>query len=322
MQDEEKSIFGVYGLRIKQFLIIVIAVFLYGCQSQSLPTEIMSVETETPTPPLVVPTASQVPEEWVLWSKGPHANTYDGGSSSNTYCAQCHSPLNWNPDATSDTASVVSMGEWQNISCDICHASSGGQVSASIAWWDQVAVQNEPLASGAQLCEKCHQNPDEAHSQVKLGGSVHVGFTCVNCHDPHSTAASCSNSGCHAEIRPESSIPPGTPTGGQHPNNGSFCGGANCHPAATQAALSNSSIHGAVHASVSCIACHDSSGLEVTPSEDLGAWTTLHTVERDGVQTRIPYQSHEIQAGVDCTRCHFDGNQWGLPPVTGNEFGP
>jgi hypothetical protein len=153
-----------------------------------------------------------------------------------------------------------------------------------------------------------------------MGTSAHVNLECVACHEPHGVKASCSNSGCHAAIRPESSLPPATPTGGQHPNNTAFCGGANCHPAATQAAASDDSIHGAVHASVSCIACHDASGMPVGPSPELGAWVTFSAGEPDGIKEARPSMSHNVQAQVDCNRCHFDGNTWGLPRVTGNEF--
>jgi hypothetical protein len=313
-------------LRIKRYLFIVLVTILYGCQNQNVtiaPTEVKQLATETPTPPYVVATSSKVPEKWTLWSESAHASTGGTASVANTYCAECHSPLNWNPQATRDTAVPVLAGEWMNIPCEVCHEASGtGSLLASISWWDPTTDQNQPVADSTELCEKCHRDTVDFHYKVNLDDSVHSGFGCMTCHEPHSTAASCTNSGCHDQIRPESSLPPGTPTGGVHPNNTAFCGGANCHPAATQAALSNTSIHSAMHASVSCIACHDSSGLDVAPFFDLGTWMPFQILEKDGVPTKVPVRSHAIHRTVDCTRCHFEGNGWGLPLVTGAEFGP
>ncbi len=308
-------------MQIKRFLIIVVVGLLCGCQSQNFLTEVQIVETGTPTFLPATPTASKVPEEWMLWNTSAHSHTYNANGSSNTYCAECHSPLNWNPAIEKNTASTVSIATWQDIGCQVCHATKGEVVSSSIAWWDQSTSQYEPVSSSTELCEQCHRDTGEFHYQINLV-SVHSSFQCINCHDPHSTTASCSNSGCHQNIRPESSIPPATPSGGVHPNNAAFCGGANCHPAATQAALSNYSIHGATHASVSCVACHDASGMDVGPSKELGIWITFQTAEVDGVKTQTPYRSHDIQTKVDCNRCHFAGNPWNLSSVTGNEFGP
>ena len=308
-------------MRIKRFFFIVITIVLCGCQNQSLLTEIRATETETLTPIPVVPTVN-TPKEWTLWNESPHAATNKTTSVANTYCAQCHSPLNWNSQATRETAIEISIGEWRNIPCEVCHEANGTGFAASVSWWDSETRQNLPIVNGTELCEKCHLDSDEFHYKVNLDDSVHAGFDCIACHNPHSTLASCSNSGCHEQIRPESSLPPSTPTGGVHPNNSSFCGGANCHPAATQVALSNTSIHGSTHASVSCIACHDASGARVAPSPELGVWMPLQLQEKDGAQISVPFRSHDIRRDVQCSRCHFEGNEWELPLVTGDEFGP
>ncbi|MCJ7434981.1 MAG: hypothetical protein MUO77_15980 [Anaerolineales bacterium] len=290
-----------------------------------------------------MPTAPQVreSEEWVLWSTSAHANTYDLAKGPNTYCAKCHSPFNWDPQAkigdspncvsckmsteklprVSEQNPMVSAAEWQNITCDTCHETTGVDVSSSIAWWDQETGQYDQIANSTDLCNQCHRDTEVLRHQIDLKDSAHAGFECVDCHDAHSTAASCSNAGCHENIRPKSVLPPATPMGGQHPNTGSaFCGGPSCHPVATQAALSNHTIHGSVHGIVSCTACHDAGGMQVGPSEELGAWVTFRTMEIDGVINTTPYDSHHIQVEVDCTRCHFESSSWGLPMVTGNEF--
>lgn len=309
-------------MQTKYFLFLILPVILFGCQNNisggNLSTEAVVFRTETPTFVVATPTTSEHSSEWDLWSNSPHADTY-ADQSSNTYCAKCHSPSNWNVDSSAEKAITVSKGEWQDIPCETCHETNGEEVSSSVAWWEQTTGHYQTVTSSDELCNKCHSDTEPHNNQITLENSIHSGFGCVSCHDPHSATASCSS--CHADIRPESSIPPATPSGGVHPNNGAFCGGANCHPAATQAALSNFSIHGAVHASVSCVACHDASGMDVGPSEALGTWVTFKAMEADGTKTLEPQASHIIQASVDCNRCHFPENPWQLPLVTGNEFG-
>lgn len=309
----------------KRLFHIILLILLYGCQTaipSIEPVDTAVTETETPFPTFApfTPTTELLAREQELWSKGPHSSTYDLENASNTYCAMCHSPLNWDPAAMVDAAPTVLRSEWQNVGCEICHGGEGEDFSGSLAWWDQDSRQYESIASSSDLCIKCHRDEEDHNTQITMGSSAHVDFDCVTCHEPHSLRTSCSNSGCHDGVRPESSMPPATPTGGQHPNNAAFCGGANCHPAATQAAASNDSIHGAVHASVSCIACHDASGMPVAPSLELGYWITFTTGAPDGMGKSGPAMSHEIQASVDCVRCHFEENTWELPQVAGNEF--
>jgi hypothetical protein len=207
-----------------------------------------------------------------------------------------------------------------SIGCESCHETKGGSIQAAIAWWNKADGTHEPVTDSTALCSKCHADTEIKRQVIDLTNSVHSSFKCLDCHNPHSTAASCTNSGCHAGIRKPSDMPPATPGSG-HPSNSAFCGGANCHPAATEAALSNPTIHGARHAMVACIACHDSSASQVGPSGATGLWLPLRTVEINGTPTTQPYKPHSIQAKVDCTRCHFEANPWKLPLVSGHEFG-
>jgi hypothetical protein len=150
---------------------------------------------------------------------------------------------------------------------------------------------------------------------------VHNNLNCVDCHDPHNTVASCTNSICHANILQNNPGPPSTPVGG-HPNVGSpFCGGpTSCHPAATAAASKPQSIHGWQHNTVTCAACHDADHLAVEPVAGGGPWVTWQKSILSGNSITKPYFSHSIQVNVDCFRCHFNNNPWNLPMVTGNEF--
>lgn len=210
----------------------------------------------------------------------------------------------------------------QNINCEACHPKKGANLLPSLSWRNQKTGKSETIANGNELCEKCH--PDIRNSQMFAGpaASVHNGLECLHCHNPHSTVASCSSVGCHDTLVKSSVLlPPATPVGG-HPEIGAVeCSGQVCHPAATQAALSNPTVHGSSHSRVSCIACHDASGLQVGPSDVDGVWTTFQTVEINGIATQKPFASHNLQTVVDCKRCHFEGNAWNLSLVTGHEFG-
>jgi hypothetical protein len=267
---------------------MLFALSLSACQNADPPRKVTatgtpSFQTATATLEISIPGTATPAMEWVLLNQSPHAGSFD---------------------------------------CNVCHESSGTTISSPIAWWNQESGQYEPVADSNALCGQCHHDIETLRQRVGTKDAVHTGFECTSCHNPHSTVALCSQSGCHETVRPESVIPPATPSGGLHPNVGaSFCGGPNCHPAATQAALSSNSIHGATHSSVSCSACHDASGMQVGPSKELGTWVPLRTTEVGGVAIARPYESHDIQTKVDCSRCHFEGNEWGLPSVTGNEFG-
>jgi hypothetical protein len=104
-----------------------------------------------------------------------------------------------------------------------------------------------------------------------------------------------------------------TPGDDLHPNGGNgVCGVTDCHAQATAVAQIESSMHDLAHATVSCVACHDGSGLEIGPIEEGGIWMTFRTTELLGRMTTKPYQSHNITLEVDCSRCHFQGNSWEL----------
>jgi hypothetical protein len=347
-------------MKIRYFIFPLIALLVLGCQGPnpeaSTPTTVFIVKvsetstkthTKTPAPAEIqspatttTPTPGNSTDPQALWKGSPHASTYDPGKGPNTYCAKCHSPFNWDPKAQIGTAPncvscklpvekdpriskqnpLVSMADWKNIDCKVCHETIGNNVSSAIAWWDQKTGKYESVADGTALCNKCHVDTQKMSHQVDLKDSAHSGFECLDCHNPHSTSASCSNSGCHENVRAANVQPISTPVSGHGDVGAADCGGPSCHVSATQAALSNSTIHGSVHAPVACIACH-ASGAQVGRSEANGAWGIFQTVEAGGNLLTYPASSHGITRQVDCKRCHFDGNPWKLPLVSGHEFG-
>jgi hypothetical protein len=70
--------------------------------------------------------------------------------------------------------------------------------------------------------------------------------------------------------------------------------------------------HSNLHTGVTCLACHDGSALEVGPLPNEKQWITFRTTSLLGRDTIAPYQSHNVQMEVECTRCHYPENPWRL----------
>jgi hypothetical protein len=297
---------------MKRYFISLILFFLCACQNTSAIVPIVVTPSKTLSPnEFIIPasTVEQVStpvlddstEQAVsaiqdIWVRSPHANLMQGGFRANT-------------------ATLKAVG------CNNCHESiSGTIIGSKIAWLDTVSQRYQSVADINNLCQKCHDGLKVANHQVVTQSSIHNGFECTDCHDPHSTVPTCSNSSCHQGIIQINDMPPSTPTGG-HPQIGNpFCGGPSCHPAATAVALLPQSVHGAAHINVSCEACHDAGNPELGPQENGGIWVTWQTIVQSGNSIKVHYFSHTVQLEVDCKRCHFSNNPWKLPLVTGNEF--
>lgn len=262
------------------------------------------LQAATPTPETQAgATAPPAPAEGVsvqqAWQASRHADTFVGGD--NNACAACHSPRNWMPTDKStfpDSCMTckfevpppkpVVKAEWKSIQCETCHrVSDKGEVSAEVVSFDALMAMFgntpdeawQPVANTTELCEKCHRDVDAWHYARDLGQSVHVGYACTQCHDAHSNQASCTAAACHPNA-----LNPTEPVAG----------------------------HDADHAAVSCVACHDAAGLDVGPVEGQELWLPLREGGPGGVAGTVPYLSHNLQRKVDCARCHFTGNQWGL----------
>lgn len=197
------------------------------------------------------------------------------------------------------------------VNCDDCHRTENGVVLEEVSWRNQQTGQYEAVSESNSLCSQCHTDISAGHA--------HMTFTCIDCHDPHKVEVSCTDSGCHADVPTVFFELPATPTGG-HPDSGSsFCGGTNCHSVATAVAQTTGTIHGPEHAHVTCEACHDASQLQVGPSPEDGNWVLWRDVEANGITFAEARRSHDIQLDVDCARCHFENNPWGVPLINGQE---
>jgi hypothetical protein len=292
-----------------------------------------TIPTSTPTPEQLDPTS--------LWEGSPHAKTHGLSKGPNSYCAKCHSPFNWDPKAQIGTAPncvscklpaedeprfasqnpMISIEDWKDISCNVCHEITGDVVSPSIAWWNQETGNYEVLTHSTELCNKCHIDTQLMKHLVDLDDSAHSRFECLDCHNPHSTVATCSNSGCHVDVFKPGLEAISTPVGNHTQVGDADCGGPGCHISATEVAVANVTVHGAAHSLVVCIACHAAGTVQVGRYDENGAWGIFQSVQVDGNLLTFPSSSHTITKQVDCTRCHFDGNSWSLRLVSGHEFG-
>lgn len=334
------------------FLVCGLILLTVACQS----TLMSATPTPTFVPPSPTPTltlAELNPTVWNAWSYGPHAAGYDLGKGPNTYCARCHSPANWDPQAVVDPPPncvsckfpfeekprvaagnpLVPETEWQGIRCETCHRISDNTLQLRLSWYDRQTGYYETLNSPTQLCEKCHRDTDTLRHRVDLGSSAHSGFECTSCHDPHSTTASCGH--CHGDVVTllisYSPKHQGLSENGEcltcHPGGMSVhsmevqhknitdCIG--CHQDVLQPPVAPEAVtagHLLSHKNVSCVACHDAAGLEVRRLEPDQHFMTFRTtvIESLGRPVTSAYTSHMLQRQVNCARCHYAGNPWGL----------
>lgn len=273
--------------------IALLAVGLTACQSgtpvsQQVPTNEGSPggAPQVPGDPTgPIPPSSASIED--LWEASPHAHTYVlTDQMMNSTCARCHAPTDYIPAIDDMPAScaackfeieppppMIEEAKWRNIPCTVCHRIKKGKVDPKYAWLAIPPIDEyEDVATTTELCTKCHETADVAgHTSIIVAGA-HDGYTCTQCHDAHSTAASCSTGNCHSDV-----LSPASPIPG----------------------------HDAAHKAVTCWACHDATGLKVG-LDDQGNWLTFLP------DSLIPAVSHNIVKNAACERCHFSGNPWNL----------
>jgi len=226
------------------------------------------------------------------WQGGAHASTFvTTEEGTNSTCARCHSPVNWIPTMDDIPEScltckftveppppLIPENEWADIPCMVCHrVDKKGVVEAEYAWLEIAQIEEyADVDSADALCGKCHGGVDLPGHQAIVVGGVHAEFLCTECHNAHDTLAGCTTGGCHDGLE-EASI----------------------------------AGHTGAHQLVSCVACHDASGMEVGPSEQAGQWTTLLPASEAGMGDP-GFVSHNIQLAASCDRCHFADNPWDL----------
>lgn len=223
----------------------------------SVPQETPTEKPDSETPGDDKPQLSEE-EIQAIYQMNPHASTFivDETGQNNT-CARCHSPVNWTPSMDDipetcltckfeikDPPPYIAEEQWEHIPCKVCHAEGKrGKINPEIAWLEIAQIgEYAAVASSTEICMKCHSSVGLSdHRSIQIG-SVHGDYTCTQCHDAHSSQASCSSSGCHDQVLDPVSGTPG---------------------------------HDSDHAIVDCFACHDASGLEVGPDPETSEWTVL-----------------------------------------------
>jgi hypothetical protein len=191
--------------------------------------------------------------------------------------------------------------------CKTCHEVVNGQLAGEAAWYDQGTGGYVSIEDTNEICGKCHTD----RQMLGLGDQTHSGFSCTTCHDAHSLRASCTNPGCHSDL--DRVNPLALPF--VHPARGN-CSQAGCHevvfvtptPGPSEVLAITWNHHDGHHLSVSCAACHDAGGLGVGKLDNI--WVTMDS------STTEYYPSHNIQRSVDCNRCHFPDNPWGLMVIS------
>jgi hypothetical protein len=305
--------------------LLVFLLALTACQTE--PNEVANAGEEVEVedvepPPAPEPTPVPIPDQSMYlaaWEEGPHS-TYDLGHGPNTWCARCHSPQNWDPEAIigpppacftckfpTDEELRVAPGndlvleeDWFAIPCNQCHMVDENGTAGEVAWLNPVSMEYKEVKTTTELCEQCHVTTtgnsfgSAVDHKITLGGSAHLNYGgfigdvappqyCTDCHDSHTT-------------EPKE------------------CG--DCH----DVAASDTHAKGNFHAGkVSCIACHDAAGYDVGPAIDdpeNEKWTTQETTMGRGGPSTAEVVSHSIVHEVLCDRCHFDGNTWELPVLT------
>ncbi len=228
------------------------------------------------------------------WMSSRHAVNYVlDNSGNNNQCAQCHSPINWTPSMDDlpescfsckfeieDPEPFIPEDEWDHIPCRTCHKLDKKDNVLPEIYWLEIAAIDEyaSVESADELCQKCHVSTNifTGHPGTVVAGA-HSDYQCVECHDAHSTAASCGATECH-----DLSIAADPPIAG----------------------------HDEDHQNVSCAACHDSGEFEVGITDE-GQWITYFS-NPEIVDELYPFTSHNIVLEVVCDRCHFPDNPWGL----------
>lgn len=125
------------------------------------------------------------------WETSEHGQSFDWGAGANTYCAECKSPLLWNPAATSDTNDPIPVEEWQDVTCSSCHPPHDERVE----WGTPIGVIADPTADDPhdkwmplydidELCVSCHSGTRHAKSFQGFGKVMFYkkDVGCADCH--------------------------------------------------------------------------------------------------------------------------------------------
>ncbi|MEE9599031.1 MAG: hypothetical protein V3V66_01075 [Anaerolineales bacterium] len=302
--------------------LILLMLVLAGCQSppevQIQEVKVTVVVEPTAVPPEPIEAPADQSAYLADWEAGPHS-TYDVARGPNDWCARCHSPQNWNPEATVGAAPncvsckmfeeitvgdgnvLIEEADWKAIPCESCHVMENG-FAIKNAWLNPISMEYQEVSNTTELCEKCHVTTtgnafgSAVDHKITLGGSAHLNYGgflgdeapptyCTDCHDSHTT-------------EPKQCV--------------------DCHQEDIEKAEHAGGFYGVMKDTVTCMACHDASGADVGPhpDEDNDLWVPQVTTMGRGGPSTDAVVSHSIVYDVACDRCHFAENAWELTILT------
>jgi hypothetical protein len=214
------------------------------------------------------------------WGAGPHAQTAVGGEPDyDPDCDRCHAPLEAMAigNTAAETQSPTSQESFSSaVGCPVCHPGGPEEEGGEVGWLPAGGGEgNEPVDEADELCGHCHlADGVDDHLSIVVSGA-HAGYDCVDCHEPHSGAASCTDSGCHQPFSME------------------------CEPIQS---------HDRPHLAVSCSGCHAAGEVEIAWDAGREKWHSHRPLEVDGGQVLVPFTAHELSLEVKCERCHTPGD--------------
>jgi hypothetical protein len=293
--------------------LLLLVLIVSGCQPTEVikEVEVTVVVVATEVPPVPTEEPADQSAYHADWESGPHS-TYDQGRGPNDWCARCHSPQNWNPEATvgrppncvsckfpaqdmtvGDGNVLIEEADWKAIPCESCHVMDG-EYATDIAWLNPISMEYVDVSNPTELCEKCHVTTtgnafgSAVDHKITLGGSAHLNYGgfigeeappsfCTDCHDPHTA-------------EPKQCV--------------------DCHAEDVASAEHAGGMYGVMKDTVTCMACHDASGADVGPhpAEDNDLWVPQVTTMGRGGPSTDAIVSHSIVYEVLCDRCHYADN--------------
>jgi hypothetical protein len=119
------------------------------------------------------------------WSQSAHAHTY-GVSEGNTFCAQCHSPLQADAGATATDNQAIPVEQWQGVTCSVCHPPEDkrAQWGTPLGLYDVATRTYTPLAlaDADLLCLNCHNGRNAPRFGDAGLRMMQRGVRCIDCH--------------------------------------------------------------------------------------------------------------------------------------------
>ena len=245
----------------------------------------------SPPPPPSSSTLTDPAQQDILvtWTTSGHADTYVLNTEGlNNECADCHSPLNWLPTDKADLPTSCQ-------SCKIPFEVKEPTEPVSEADWLSVecnichVVEAGGTVSQVSWLNAMKTMPGEPPVYDTVSSNTEL---CVKCHTDTGTFLYKRDMGISTHTSEECIS--------CHDTHSLEASCTSCHADPIPG-------HDEEHTNIACIACHDASGLDIGPVEGENKWTTFRNGD--------PYVSHNLQLEVDCTRCHYANNSWGLSVV-------